>query len=42
MHQFAATLRDQGITTHFRQPKGPDIDAACGQLRQKTLQPVPT
>ena len=33
---FIAELRAHGIVAHFRRPRGPDIDAACGQLRQKT------
>jgi 23S rRNA (adenine2503-C2)-methyltransferase len=40
MQAFAQTLRESGITTHFRQPRGDDIDAACGQLRRKTLRPT--
>jgi len=34
---FAATLRDRGVVTHFRRSRGPDIDAACGQLRRRHL-----
>jgi 23S rRNA (adenine2503-C2)-methyltransferase len=32
---FLEILRDQGIVTHFRRPRGRDIDAACGQLRRR-------
>jgi 23S rRNA (adenine2503-C2)-methyltransferase len=32
---FAATLRAQGVIAHFRRSRGPDIDAACGQLRRR-------
>ena len=32
---FAGILKDRGIITHFRRSRGPDIDAACGQLRQR-------
>jgi 23S rRNA (adenine2503-C2)-methyltransferase len=32
---FAAELRAQGVVAHFRRSRGPDIDAACGQLRQR-------
>lgn len=32
---FAAELRRQGIVAHFRRPRGRDIDAACGQLRER-------
>ncbi len=32
---FLAELRARGVTAHFRRPRGPDIDAACGQLRNR-------
>lgn len=32
---FAAILRERGIVAHFRRSRGPDIDAACGQLRRR-------
>jgi 23S rRNA (adenine2503-C2)-methyltransferase len=32
---FAAELRARGVVAHFRQSRGPDIDAACGQLRRR-------
>jgi 23S rRNA (adenine2503-C2)-methyltransferase len=32
---FAAELRTRGIVAHFRRPRGRDIDAACGQLRER-------
>jgi 23S rRNA (adenine2503-C2)-methyltransferase len=32
---FAALLKSQGIVAHFRRSRGPDIDAACGQLRRR-------
>lgn len=32
---FLGVLRERGIVTHFRRSRGPDIDAACGQLRQR-------
>lgn len=32
---FAAILKDRGVVAHFRRVRGPDIDAACGQLRQR-------
>ena len=31
---FAEALQSQGVIAHFRRSRGPDIDAACGQLRQ--------
>ena len=33
---FAAVLREQGLVAHFRRSRGPDIDAACGQLRRRS------
>lgn len=32
---FAGVLRGRKIVTHFRRSRGPDIDAACGQLRRR-------
>jgi 23S rRNA (adenine2503-C2)-methyltransferase len=32
---FIAELRARRVVTHFRRPRGRDIDAACGQLRQR-------
>ena len=32
---FVAALRIGGVVAHFRRSRGPDIDAACGQLRQR-------
>jgi 23S rRNA (adenine2503-C2)-methyltransferase len=32
---FAEALRLRGIVTHFRRSRGPEIDAACGQLRRR-------
>ncbi|MCX6952455.1 MAG: 23S rRNA (adenine(2503)-C(2))-methyltransferase RlmN [Verrucomicrobia bacterium] len=32
---FAAILREHGLVAHFRRSRGPDIDAACGQLRRR-------
>lgn len=32
---FAAELRARGVVAHFRRSRGPDIDAACGQLRRR-------
>lgn len=34
---FAAVLRERGVVAHFRRPRGRDIDAACGQLRERML-----
>jgi 23S rRNA (adenine2503-C2)-methyltransferase len=31
---FLARLRERGLVAHLRRSRGPDIDAACGQLRQ--------
>lgn len=30
---FLAELRSRGVVAHLRRSRGPDIDAACGQLR---------
>lgn len=32
---FLATLRQCGAVAHLRRARGPDIDAACGQLRKR-------
>ncbi len=32
---FAAGLRERGVVAHFRRSRGPEIDAACGQLRRR-------
>ncbi len=32
---FVAELRARGVVAHFRRSRGPDIDAACGQLRRR-------
>ena len=32
---FAAILRAHKLVAHFRRSRGPDIDAACGQLRRR-------
>jgi 23S rRNA (adenine2503-C2)-methyltransferase len=32
---FAAELRAHGVVAHFRRSRGPEIDAACGQLRER-------
>jgi 23S rRNA (adenine2503-C2)-methyltransferase len=33
MAAFILRLRDRGVVAHFRQPRGNDVNAACGQLR---------
>ena len=33
--RFVAVLREHGVVAHFRRSRGPDIDAACGQLRRR-------
>ncbi|MEO6002998.1 MAG: 23S rRNA (adenine(2503)-C(2))-methyltransferase RlmN [Opitutus sp.] len=33
--RFVAELRNRGVVAHFRRSRGPDIDAACGQLRRR-------
>ena len=32
---FAEVLRSRRVVAHFRRSRGPDIDAACGQLRRR-------
>ena len=32
---FAAELRARGVVAHFRRSRGPEIEAACGQLRRR-------
>jgi 23S rRNA (adenine2503-C2)-methyltransferase len=39
---FQAVLQAAGISTTIRATRGLDIDAACGQLRARQLQPVST
>ncbi len=36
---FANVLRARKVVAHFRRSRGPDIDAACGQLHARTLEP---
>jgi len=35
LQRFIETLRDNGVVAHFRHTRGDDVDAACGQLRQR-------
>jgi 23S rRNA (adenine2503-C2)-methyltransferase len=37
--EFVSELRARGIVAHFRRSRGPDIDAACGQLRRREAAP---
>jgi 23S rRNA (adenine2503-C2)-methyltransferase len=39
---FAAVLREHKVVAHFRRSRGPDIDAACGQLRRRAADSVAT
>jgi 23S rRNA (adenine2503-C2)-methyltransferase len=32
---FASVLRSHNVVAHFRRSRGPDIDAACGQLKAR-------
>ncbi len=34
---FVGILKAQGVVAHVRRVRGPDIDAACGQLRRRSL-----
>jgi 23S rRNA (adenine2503-C2)-methyltransferase len=40
LHEFALRLRAYGVTATVRRTRGAEIDAACGQLRRRTLTPV--
>lgn len=35
--RFLDILRHSGVVAHLRRARGPEIDAACGQLRKRTL-----
>lgn len=35
--RFSEVVRSSGVTVHRRRSRGPDIEAACGQLRRKVL-----
>ncbi len=37
---FANILREHKLVAHFRRSRGPDIDAACGQLRRRATLPT--
>ncbi len=37
---FLDELRSLGVVAHFREPRGREIDAACGQLRRRQGGPV--
>jgi 23S rRNA (adenine2503-C2)-methyltransferase len=37
---FAEVLRACGLVAHFRRSRGPEIDAACGQLRRRMASPA--
>jgi 23S rRNA (adenine2503-C2)-methyltransferase len=37
---FVGELRARGVVAHFRRSRGPDIDAACGQLRRRAAEAV--
>ncbi|MBN1765865.1 MAG: 23S rRNA (adenine(2503)-C(2))-methyltransferase RlmN [Sedimentisphaerales bacterium] len=38
IQSFMARLTTRGVNTHLRRSHGPDINAACGQLRKQHLQ----
>ena len=38
--RFQEILRSQRVNAHVRKSRGRDIDAACGQLRRKQLEPA--
>jgi 23S rRNA (adenine2503-C2)-methyltransferase len=37
VREFARILEERGVSVAVREPRGRDIDAACGQLRASTL-----
>ena len=37
LNAFMKILRDRKVTTHFRDTRGEDVNAACGQLRATSL-----
>lgn len=37
MRTFIAILRGRGVVAHFRDTRGDDVNAACGQLRETTM-----
>ncbi|HYF52149.1 MAG TPA: 23S rRNA (adenine(2503)-C(2))-methyltransferase RlmN [Planctomycetota bacterium] len=37
MESFLRILRESGVAAHFRQTRGDDVNAACGQLRETAL-----
>ena len=38
VRRFQQILEKHGVTATVRRKLGPDIDAACGQLRRRTLE----
>jgi 23S rRNA (adenine2503-C2)-methyltransferase len=36
LREFLAILRERRVVAHFRDTRGDDVDAACGQLRETT------
>ncbi len=36
-HRFLERLRERGVNAHIRRSRGLDIEAACGQLRRRTM-----
>lgn len=40
--RFLDILRQCGVVAHLRRARGPEIDAACGQLRKRALDANPT
>ena len=41
-YEFQALLRRGGVNAHLRTSRGPDIAAACGQLRRRATETAPT
>jgi 23S rRNA (adenine2503-C2)-methyltransferase len=41
IREFARVLEERGVSVAVREPRGRDIDAACGQLRASVLDGTP-
>jgi 23S rRNA (adenine2503-C2)-methyltransferase len=38
IYQFLGVLRERGVVAHIRRTRGDDVNAACGQLREMTIE----
>jgi 23S rRNA (adenine2503-C2)-methyltransferase len=39
--EFLSVLRERRVVAHFRDTRGDDVDAACGQLRERSARSAP-